>query len=108
MLKGEKVSITDPNMTRFFWTREQSVDLIFECIEKAKDSTPWIPEMKGMRMGDLIEAMMQKYGKVEVEEIGNRGGENSHETMGQLDRNGKLIFSDMVEQYLIDDIMKLI
>ena len=108
MQKGEEVSITDPDMTRFFWTREQAVDLIFDCIDNAKDSTPYTPEMKAMSMGNLLEAMMQKYGKVKVNIIGNRGGENTNETMGQLDSNGKLIFSDMVEQYSIDDIMKLI
>ena len=100
--KGEEVRITDPNMTRFFWTREQAVDLIFECLDKAKDSTPYVPEMKSMRMGDLLEAMMQKYGKVPVEVIGNRGGENQHETI-----DGK-VYSNQVKQFSIDEIKKLI
>jgi len=102
MLKGEKVMITEPNMTRFFWTREQAVDLIFDCIENAKDAKPYVPEMKAMRMGDLMEAMMQKYGRVEMEVIGNRGGENMHETM-----DGK-VFSNQVEQFSIEEIKELI
>lgn len=102
MKKGEGVKITDPNMTRFFWTREQAVDLIFDCIKNSKDSKPYIPEMKAMSMGNLMEAMMKKYGKVKCEVIGNRGGENLHETM-----DGK-IFSNKVEQFTIKEIMQLI
>jgi len=102
MLKGEDVSITEPEMTRFFWTREQAVDLIFDCIKNCKDSTPHVPEMKAMKMGDLMEAMMQKYGKVKVDVIGNRGGENLHETM-----DGK-VFSNEVDRFNIKEIMELI
>lgn len=102
MKNGEKVLITDPDMTRFFWTREQAIDLIFKCIKKAKDSTPFIPKMKSMRMGDLLDAMMNKYGNVDVKVIGNRGGENLHETM-----DGK-IYSNQVDKFSIDEIMEMI
>jgi len=102
MQKGEEISITDPDMTRFFWTREQAVDLIFECIKDSVDSTPYTPEMKAMRMGTLVEAMMDVYGDVSVNVIGNRGGENLHETM-----DGK-IFSNDVDQFTKDEIKQLI
>lgn len=102
MIAGEPVMITEPMMTRFFWTREQAVDLIFSCISKAKDATPYIPKMKAMSMGNLLEAMMQKYGKVEFEVMGNRGGENLHETM-----DGK-VYSNEVEQFTIEEIKELI
>lgn len=48
---------------------------------RASDSTPTITKMKAMRMGDLLEAMMEKYGKVDVKEIGLQPGENMHETI---------------------------
>jgi UDP-N-acetylglucosamine 4,6-dehydratase/5-epimerase len=79
MTAGEPITITDPNATRFFWTVEQAVDLIFECLEKATDSTPYNCPMKAMRMGDLLAAMMDTYGTVEVNEIGLQEGENMHE-----------------------------
>ena len=31
---NKEVIITDPDATRFFWTIDQAVDLIFECLEK--------------------------------------------------------------------------
>lgn len=102
MQNGQGVYITDPEMTRFFWTREQAADLVFECLEKANDATPYVPAMKSIKMGDLMEAMMRKYGRVPCEVIGNRGGENMHESLG----NG--ITSDTAEKYSVEEIMELI
>ena len=31
--KGEEIIVTDPNATRYFWTLNQAVDLIFDCME---------------------------------------------------------------------------
>lgn len=102
ILAGKGVYITNPGMTRFFWTVDEAIDLIFKCVEEATDSTPMVAEMKGMRMGDLLEAMMQKYGRVPVEVIGNRGGENFRETI-----DGK-VYSDEVPQFTVAEIKELI
>jgi len=102
MKRGEKVIITDLDATRFFWTVEQAIEHIFECIAKSKDTMPFIPKMKSMRIGDLLEAMMRKYGKVEVETIGLQPGENKHETV-----DGKT-YSNEVEKFSIEEIMSLI
>lgn len=102
MQQGKEVIVTEPNATRFFWTIGQAVDHIFACIENSTDSTPYVPEMKAMSIGNLLEAMMQKYGRVPIKQIGLQAGENLHETM-----DGKL-FSDKVEQYTIDEIKELI
>jgi len=102
MKRGEKVIITDLDATRFFWTVEQAIEHIFECIAKSKDTMPFIPKMKSMRIGDLLEAMMRKYGEVEVETIGLQPGENKHETV-----DGKT-YSNEVEKFSIEEIMSLI
>lgn len=99
---GQPVMITNPDSTRFYWTREQAVDLIFECIDKAKNTTPYVPEMKAMRLGDLLDAMMDKYGKVEVETKELGGEENMHETM-----DGK-VFSNDVPKFTKEEIIELI
>lgn len=79
--KGEEVILTDPSATRFFWTVDQAVDLIFECLENSVDSKPLIPEMKGATMSIVLEACMEIYGKSPVKIIGLQPGENLHETM---------------------------
>ena len=104
--EGGEVIITDPDATRFFWTIDQAVDLLFECLEKAENSDPWVPDMKSMKMGDLLEAMISKYSNgntVSVKEIGLQQGENKHEK----------IFSDGLssqdaEKFTIQEITELI
>lgn len=101
--KGGEIIITDPDATRFYWTVDQAVDLIFECLDKAKDSTPYVPGMKAISMGNLLEAMQSKYGKAaKVKQIGLQPGENMAETM-----DGK-IFSNQVPQFSIEEIKEFI
>jgi len=101
--KGEDVVITDPDATRFFWTVNQAVDLIFECLDKAKDATPYATDMKSMRMGDLLQAMTEKYGKVGVKAIGLQPGENLHEIITE---DG--VTSEFAEKFTIDEIKEII
>lgn len=104
--KYGEIVITDGDATRFFWTRDQAISHIFECLSEAKDSTPWIPKMKAMSIWNLLHAMREKYNKdydlTKIKVIGLQPGENLHETM-----DGK-VFSNQVEQYTIEEIKKLI
>ena len=103
---GGEVIITDPEATRFFWTIDQAVDLLFECLEKASNSNPWVPDMKSMKMGDLLDAMILKYsnGKnISVSEIGLQKGENKHE---KIFSDG--LSSENAEKFSINEITKLI
>lgn len=102
--KGEEIIVTDLNATRFFWTVDQAIDLIFECLDKATDAAPYIPQMKAMRVGDLLQVMMNKYGgpNPKFKVIGLQAGENMHETM-----DGK-IFSNQIELYSPEEIYKLV
>jgi len=102
MQEGKVVTVTAPEATRFFWTLEQAVDHIFECLEVSTDATPYVPTMKAMSIGNLLKAMGEKYGISEIEEIGLQAGENLHETMDGV------TFSNEVEQYTIGEILRLI
>ena len=106
VLAGKEVTITDRTATRFFWTVDQAIDLIFNCLEHAKDSSPYCPQMKSIEMGSLLEAMILKYGggkKIEVKEIGLQKGENKHERI--LEEGPS---SNDVEGFTIPEIMELI
>lgn len=93
MESGREVILTDPEATRYFWTVDEAVDLIFECIENANDSTPYIPKMKAISMGQALEACQEVYGMCPVKTIGLQEGENMHETMDGIN------FSDTAEQF---------
>jgi UDP-N-acetylglucosamine 4,6-dehydratase len=104
--ENKKVIITDPEATRFFWTVQEAVELLFDCIEDAADTSPYCPEMKSMAMGNLLEAMILKYGngkRPKVKVIGLQQGENKHE---MILREGPS--SDEVEQFTVEEIMELI
>ena len=82
MQKGEEVIVTDLYSTRFYWPVSEAVDLIFNAIE-AHNAEPVITPMKSMMLCDLLEAMMEKYGKVPVKVIGLQPGENMHEVIAE-------------------------
>jgi FlaA1/EpsC-like NDP-sugar epimerase len=93
MEKGEEIILTDPKASRFFWTVEEAVALIFESIVWAKDATPYIPKMKAVEMGVVVEACMDVYGRSPVKIIGLQPGENLVETTDGI------VFSDTAEQF---------
>ena len=108
LLKEEKeVVVTDQDATRFFWTIEQAVDLIYECMDKATDCSPFAPDMKSIRLRSLLSAMASKYlphdTELKVKEIGLQPGENMHE---KIMEEGP--YSNEVEEYTVDEIMELI
>ena len=103
----EELIITDPEATRFYWTVDQAIDLIFDCLDQAQDSKPYVPEMKSMSVGDLLEAMIRKYlpeGNVpKIKTIGLQPGENFHEVIIEGGLN-----SSEVERFTIEEIMELV
>ena len=106
--QNKELIVTEPDATRFFWTVEQAIDLILDCMENAIDSTPYCPNMKSMSIKSLLGAMVEKYGNSNWESypikiIGLQPGENFHEKV--LDEGP---FSNEVEQFTIEEIKELI
>lgn len=85
LLKGEDIVLTEPAATRFFWTLDEVVDLIYECMEKAPDASPYCPVMKSVSMGEILEVMISKYGNGQSRIIvtGLQPGENLHESIAE-------------------------
>ena len=104
---AEEIIITDPAATRYFWTLDQAVDLIFDCMENATNSEFHFPSMKSMSMGDLLTAMADKYlpegEELKVKTIGLQVGENLHE---KISEDG--LYSNEAEQFTIEEIKELI
>jgi UDP-N-acetylglucosamine 4,6-dehydratase/UDP-glucose 4-epimerase len=98
--------VTDLDATRFYWTVEQAIKLIFDCLDQAIDSTPFCPDMKSMKIEDLLRAMYIKYGNgeyIEPKIIGLQIGENKHEKIFDCGP-----YSNEVESFTIDEILNLI
>jgi UDP-N-acetylglucosamine 4,6-dehydratase/5-epimerase len=107
LLQGKEIIITDENVTRFYWTVDEAIKLIFECLENSVDCTPYLPEMKSMVLKDLLTAMTQKYlpknCELKVKRIGLQLGENFHE---RILENGKT--SNEVQKYTVEEIMEMV
>ena len=105
--KGEEIIVTDLEATRFYWTVDQAINLIFDCLKNASDSTPYFPDMKSIKMYDLLNAMVIKYlpknKELKVKTIGLQSGENKHELILE---NGPA--SNEVPYYSIKEILTLI
>jgi len=105
--RNQEVVVTDGEATRFFWTVEQALDLIENCMYEAIDTKPYCPDMKSMKINDLLQAMAKKYlppnCELKIKEIGLQSGENLHE---KILENGK--YSNEVERFTIEEILELI
>jgi len=104
--KGEPCVVTDLEATRFYWTVDQAISLIFDCLENATSSKPFCPEMKSVSIGDLLRAMYNKYNNgvyVEPEIIGMQQGENLHEKIVD-----GMLTSDKCEKFSIAELEELI
>jgi UDP-N-acetylglucosamine 4,6-dehydratase/5-epimerase len=74
------LTVTDPNMTRFVMTLDDSVDLILTTIKEGKSGETWIPRIPAMRIGDIAELFSERSNKP-IEIIGLRPGEKQHEDL---------------------------
>lgn len=101
---GLDITVTDISATRYFWSIEQAVDLIFDCIENAIDSTVYCPIMKSIEIKDLLEAMQIKYGRAKhINVIGLQKGENLHEKVLE---DG--VMSCDSDRYTVEEIMEMV
>lgn len=82
VLEKKKITITDPNMTRFNITMSQALDLIFRALEKGKGGQIFVPKLKSYKVEDMKDAIMDLMdAKNEVEYISIRPGEKNHEVL---------------------------
>lgn len=77
----QKITITDPNMTRFSLTMNEALDFILESTFLGKSSEVFVPKLRAYSIMDLKDALMELIGKTEEEIISIRPGEKLHETL---------------------------
>jgi len=82
--RGDKLTVTDPEMTRFFMSKEEAAELLVYAFNHRDEAELFIPEMESFNLGDLADRIGGDY-----EETGVREGEKTHEelvTEGELSR----------------------
>lgn len=87
--QGGPITLTDPNMTRFFMTIEHAVDLIFKATALTRNREIFILKMPLLRIQDLAEAVRHWFApkcgrnpeEIQIKTVGRRPGERLHETL---------------------------
>jgi len=102
---GNKIVLTDPDATRFFLTGNEALKAINDCMNNSSNSEPYIPNLKAVKMDDLLNLMIAKYGEgreSEIQIIGLQQGENKHELLS------KNISSEFADKWSGEELMEIL
>ncbi len=100
--KGGPLTLTTPDMTRFFMTIPQAVRLVLSAAERMTGHEVFVLKMDVARIMDIAEVMIDKlapqYGfrkeDIAIEYIGKRAGEKTHEYLFTEDEAPHIVATD--------------
>ena len=79
---GEPLTVTDPNMTRFLMSLDDSVDLVLHAFEHGRQGDLFVQKAPASTLGDLAKAMCRIFEcEYKVKVIGTRHGEKLYESL---------------------------
>jgi len=78
---NEKITITEPNMTRFSITMDEALDFVLESATTGKGSEIFIPKLRAYTVTDLKQALVELMTDPGEEIVSIRPGEKIHETL---------------------------
>lgn len=79
---GQPLTITDPNMTRFLMSLEDSVDLVLHAFENGQQGDIFVQKAPASTIADLATALTQMFGgNGDIKIIGTRHGEKLYESL---------------------------
>ena len=82
ILAGQALTLTDPNMTRFLMSLEDSVELVHYAFRNAKPGDIFVQKAPAATIENLAKAITQLLGvKENIQVIGTRHGEKLYETL---------------------------
>ena len=92
--RGEPLTVTDPNMTRFMMSIEEAVDLVLFAFEHGRPGDIFVQKAPAATIGTLAEALKRVFNADNtVRVIGTRHGEKLYETL--LTREERVTAEDM-------------
>lgn len=105
----QKITITDPQMTRFSITMDEALDFILEAAKIAKGSETFIPKLKAYSIMDIKHVLADLLGDTGEQIIGIRPGERFSEilmtnyeiTQAWEYDNKYILFSPLFRKYAV-------
>jgi UDP-N-acetylglucosamine 4,6-dehydratase len=96
--EGRPLTVTDPNMTRFLMSLEDSVDLVLYAYEHGKQGDIFVQKAPASTVADLAQAIKEIFNKNnEISVIGTRHGEKLYESL--ISREEMAHAQDMGDYY---------
>ncbi|PRC92709.1 polysaccharide biosynthesis protein [Solimicrobium silvestre] len=100
LMAGKSLTITDPNMTRFLMSLEESVDLVMYAFEHARPGDIFVQKAPASTVGDLAQALNELLKRENLTKvIGTRHGEKLYESL--VSREEMARSEDLGEYYRI-------
>lgn len=82
ILNGDPITITNPEMTRFLMSLQDSVDLVIHAFKSMKNGDIFVQKSPASTINDLALAIMEIFNKKsDIKIIGTRHGEKLYETL---------------------------
>ena len=100
ILCNQPITITDPNMTRFLMSLDDSVELVLTAFEEGENGDIFVKKSPSSTIHNLALALIEIFNKkVKVNTIGTRHGEKMHEVL--ISKEEMLRTSDLGNFYKI-------
>lgn len=98
--EGKPLTVTDPNMTRFLMSLDDSVDLVLYAYEHGQQGDIFVQKAPASTVEDLAQALKELFDKKnEIKIIGTRHGEKLYESL--ISREEMAHAQDMGDYYRI-------
>jgi FlaA1/EpsC-like NDP-sugar epimerase len=83
ILEQKDLPLTSNQMTRFFLTISEAIDLLLEASVAAVGGETFVMKMKACRISDLAQVLIKHFasGSIQIKEVGVRPGEKLHEVL---------------------------
>ena len=97
--KGEPITLTDPNMTRYMMTLDDAVDLVIFAFQNGRPGDIFVQKAPAATIEVLAKALLELYkAKNPIKVIGTRHGEKLFETLVNREEMSK---AEDMENYFI-------
>ncbi|MDP1604339.1 MAG: polysaccharide biosynthesis protein [Legionella sp.] len=93
--KNQALTITDPKMTRFLMSLEDSVDLVLHAFEQAFPGDIFVQKSPASTVADLAQALIELFrSQSSIRIIGTRHGEKLYESLVSREEMSKAVDSE--------------
>mgnify|MGYP006172154599 CR=1 FL=1 len=98
--KGNDITVTDPDMTRFMMTLDDAVNLVLFAFNNGNTGDIFVQKSPSITIGELAFVMKKIYNsKVKIKNIGIRHSEKIHETL--LSKEERIVAEELENYFRI-------